>query len=1125
MADAPDHLTAANDSWQTAVKLFTGYDAPKRDTLFQNLTGNDGIPQMKVEVTKQKSVTYVDVDDLNWMVENAGWRIENTDFVIPFYTTGDGGGTGSQVSMYKARFTLLGNKSNDGPPAGGVVEGGEFKSQYEKHLGLSGDKATWTTEPLTQYAYGTGRALEALLYQKTGTHGFAWNGKDVSNDQAVSLASFDTAADAFDRVAQFFVNRKDELAEWQRRVGIEKNAAWRGQAAGVFWQLIHTLGKRYDGYAKDMRPKGTLRSRQGDEIRQAKTDFRDAVVTLHRHWMTWELEMGNPLRWLHDLLSRITDHVWQNNIRKITYKTNSSGVGAYTSYYTTYHTLEHFSEKAHELGKPHDYGPLKELSTWKAVGERAIVDWQRSVIDHLVKPADEALRIIGNSWGSQVFDLGTIRSRGDGDLAGANAKDEADVAKETADKAAADAAKANADFIKWQKEQAAAAAAAAAAAKAEAERKEREAKAEAERKEREAKAEAERKEREAKEEQARRDRQAKEEQARRDREQAEKEKQAKAEQEAKEKEQEAKQAEQEAKQEQKEKEQEAKQAAKEAEQEQKQAEHQAKQEAKQAEQEAKQEQQRQEQEAKQEQKEKEQEGKQREAEQKQEAERARQEQLQITQINQAKAEQERAKKEQEQKEKEQEAKQAAKEAEQERKQAEQQKEQERKQAEQEARQEQKEQEQEAKQEQKEKEVLQRQEELRGEQEAKQAEQEAKQEQKEKEALQRQEELRGEQEAKQAEQEAKQERKEQEQRAKQEEREQEAQQRQEESRAEQETRRKEVEETYRHEREGILNDDLSSLTPRTITGPVVPSDGPFAPDAGVSHVDSHGRVVTDYPDGTRTTIDPDTHTATVTRPDGTPVSGPLNSGDTLPNPDGSTSRLDPDGRVVTDYPDGSRSVLDPETGRTTYTHPDGTTSTGQLNPGGPDSRPGSGSSTPPYGAPSYEEELYDAAPYESPYDRALASASTGGGPDARTTDGGIPLNTGTLPGSGGGAPGGGAPMGGMPMGGMPMGGAGQGGGGQSASERVRNVIDGDRGLSRHARGGPGAPGSGRRYDEGGAGRPRTSTTGGTPYLPSAGPGGSGHPQTQSGDRARDAWVEEDEDVWGTDEGGAPAVIGR
>lgn len=131
-------------------------------------------------------MTYVDVDDLNWMYENSGWRIESTDFVIPFYATGeDTSATGDQVSMYKARFTLLGNKSNDGPPAGGVVEGGEFKSQYEDHLGLSGKEATWSTQALTQYSYGTGRALEALVFDNDrGTHGFSWNGLNVHNDRS-----------------------------------------------------------------------------------------------------------------------------------------------------------------------------------------------------------------------------------------------------------------------------------------------------------------------------------------------------------------------------------------------------------------------------------------------------------------------------------------------------------------------------------------------------------------------------------------------------------------------------------------------------------------------------------------------------------------------------------------------------------------------------------------------------------------------------------------------------------------------------------------------------------------------------------------------------------------------------
>ncbi|NBM15785.1 AAWKG family protein [Streptomyces sp. GC420] len=1043
MADSPIPLTSANDSWQKAVKLFTGYDAPARDTLFQSLVGNEGIPQMKVEITKQSSVTYVDVDDLDWMVENSGWRIENTDFVIPFYATSDDtASAGDQVSMYKARFTLLGNKSTDGPPVGGVVEGGEFKSQYEEHLGLSGDKATWSTQPLTQYSYGTGRALEALLYQEQGTHGFSWNGRNVNNDQAVTLASFDTAADAFDRAAQFFVDRATVIEEWETRLGLEENDAWRGQAAGVFWNLVHTLGKQYAGYAKDMRPEGTTGSLQGNEIRQARTDFRNAVVELHRRWMDWELYMGNPLRWLHDLLKEIADHVWHRNIRQITYKVHTTGGYYTTSTYTTYHTTGAFSQNAYQLGKPDDFGPLTGLSTWKKVGERAIENWQASVIENLVKPADEALRKIHNSWSTANFDLGSVHTRSGESLTSSYTSDVNEKEKEAAEKAAADAAKSQADFMQWQKDQAAKAEAAAAAAKAEAERKEKEqeakeaaAKAEAERKEGEARAEAERKEREARAEAERKEREAGAEAERKEREAGAKEAAARAEQEQKEA---GAKAEQEAAQ----KEQEAKEA-----------ELLARQEAEQA-----------------------------EAGKQQEEYLARQEALQVTAMNQAKAEQDRARREQEAEEAGQEAKE------------------ERLRAEQEAKEEQLR----AEQERKEEEAEKKQEEYVARQEALQAEQQARQEAAIAEAEREQEAARAEQEAQVAEQQA-----------------------------QLEEARKQAEEQYQRQSEGLL--DGGGLPGTTISGPVYSDTVDLAGlGAGDTAIDSRGRLVTEYPDGTTVTIDPATHSATVERPDGTSTSGPLNTGDLLTNPDGSVSRLDPQGRVVTEYPDGGTSTTDPETGLTTYTAPDGTTTTGYLNGGGTSGSTGSsygGSAA--YDWPSYEEELYDDTPYDSPLTGAPAGIGTTDVAAAAALNGTTPLNTGILPGSSltgnGSGIGTGTPMSGMPMGGMPMGGTGAGGQGQSSSERVRNVIDGGQVVgNRGPRGTRGTASANRHTDEADIALPRsaTATTGGTPFLPPVGgSGGPGQTQTQSGDRVRDAWVQEEEDVWGTDEGGAPAVIGR
>lgn len=116
-----------------------------------------------------------------------------------------------------------------------------------------------------------------------------------------------------------------------------------------------------------------------------------------------------------------------------------------------------------------------------------------------------------------------------------------------------------------------------------------------------------------------------------------------------------------------------------------------------------------------------------------------------------------------------------------------------------------------------------------------------------------------------------------------------------------------------------------------------------------------------------------------------------------------------------------------------------------------------------------------------------------------------------------------------MGGMPMGGGGPGGGqgGQGTSERIRNVIDGGQVVSnRRGRGGAGMSAASRAPDEAPITLPRNATTtGGMPMVPPPGGGAPARPQTESGDRARDAWIQEEEDVWGTDEGGAPAVIGR
>ncbi|MFE0425047.1 AAWKG family protein, partial [Streptomyces sp. NPDC058953] len=749
---------SVDDYWHTAVQVLTGYVMPKRETLFGSLVGNDSIPLMRVEFSDhdgEPSNAIVDaVDDLEWRTENSGWRVENTDFVIPFYS-GKGGpiaeaAVDTKVKMKKARITLLGTSGTDDAPAGGVVQGGEFKSGLGKDFQGQSKDTVWSNKALAQYSYGGGKALEQLLHHSSTLH-FSWNDLPVHDADAVDLESFTRNAQAFDRVAQFFAARLRELKDWEYDLG-KQEAAWKGQAAGVFKDLVHGLVRTYESYSKQFPVSGTVNSTYGNDLRGFRGDVLAAATKLHGKWDTWQLLTGNPLRWLHDVLLDLTDHIWRHNITKVRYKPTYSPRGySLTGYH--YVKYEGFS------GAVSPYGMLEQKDTWKKIGEEAVRRWQQSVQDVLSAAGKQALIDVENAFNGQKFPekVTTVSI----DLANQLAKDQAARDRAEALKAKADAeeklrlAKEEADRKEHAAEEKAR------LAKEEADRKQREAEErarlaqeEAERRQREAEQRAEQRQLEA-EERARRA------QAEAEARQAEKEAEQERKQEEKEREAEAEQAEAEQKQEQKEAEQRQKQAEQEAKQEQRQAE----QEAEQAEAERRAEEKQAEQEAKQEQKEREAQDRQLLLMNQSRADQQRQREEQERKQAEAEAKQAEQEAEQEAKQAEAEAKQAEKEAEQERKQEEKEREAEAEQAEAEQKQEQKEAEQERKQTEAEQQRIRteseykaEQEEQRQEAEERRAEAEAKQERKEAEQEARQEQLRAEQEQKQAEAEAKQERK-------------------------------------------------------------------------------------------------------------------------------------------------------------------------------------------------------------------------------------------------------------------------------------------------------------------------------------------------------------------------------
>ncbi|QDY80309.1 AAWKG family protein [Streptomyces qinzhouensis] len=1018
---------SVDDYWHTAVQVLTGYVMPKRELLFGSLVGNDSIPLMRVEFSDhdgEPSNAVADaVDDLNWRVENSGWRVENTDFVVPFYSGKSGpiaeAPTGTKVKMKKARITLLGTSSTDSAPAGGVVLGGEFKSGLGKDFQGQSKDTTWSNKALSQYSYGGGKALEQLLYNGSTLH-FSWNDLAVNDADAVDLDSFARNAQAFDRVAQFFAARTRELKDWEFDLG-KQEAAWKGQAAGVFKDLIHGLVRTYESYSEQFPASGTIHSTYGNDLRKFQVDVKNAADRLHGKWDTWQLLTGNPLRWLHDVLLDVTDHVWRHNITKVRYQTNYSPRGYSSGYH--YVKYDGFS------GAVSPYGMLEQKDTWKKIGEEAIRRWQRCVQDVLSAAGKQALIDVENSFNDQKFpEKITTESV---NLSNELAKDQA-----ARDRAEALKAKADAEEKDRQAREEARLAREEAERRArEAEEKARLAQEEAERRQAEAEARAEQRQREA---EARAEAKQREAEARAAAKQAE----AEAKQEEKEREAEAEQAEAERKQAEKEAEQEARQERLQAEQEQKQAEAEANRAEKEAEQERKQ--------AEAEQRA---EQKQAEAEAKQEEKEREAQDRHLLLMNQARADREEQRREQERKQAEAEAKQEEKEAEQEARQERLQAEQDRRQAEAEAKQEEKEREAEAEQ----AEAERKQEEKEAEQERKQAEQEQRRIHTESEYRDRQEEKEREAEQKQAAAEAKQEEREAEQEARQERLQAEQDRRQAEAEAKQEEKEREAEakqaerETEARTERAERQAEAEKRAERQLRD--------LGPGSGAA-----------IPDGLRL---------------------PEGSG-----PGSGTTTLNPDGSVTLDYPDGSSRTIDPSGGEVVTTLPDGTRITEPIHPGEPlptdlgggTSGGGSPNSPDSFGAGG-EEELYD---------RVLDSS--GGGADH-----------GLGAGNGAGA--------GMPM--LPMGtrinGSSTGGGAEG--ERVRGTVDDGQAVTTRR-----SPGGRGQEEVSVAGRGSLATaSGGMPYMPPM--GGGGGPQTESADRERASWLEDDEDVWGTEEGGAPAVIGR
>ncbi|MEV8314011.1 AAWKG family protein [Streptomyces sp. NPDC059900] len=300
---------------------------------------------------------------------------------------------------------------------------------------------------------------------------------------------------------------------------------------------------------------------------------------------------------------------------------------------------------------------------------------------------------------------------------------------------------------------------------------------------------------------------------------------------------------------------------------------------------------------------------------------------------------------------------------------------------------------------------------------------------------------------------------------------------------------------------------------------------------------HGDFATTFADGSKASFDPDSGMLTSTNPDGSTTLTDLTHGAKVTNPDGSVTSLD-NGMLTSTNPDGSKQVIDPDTGIATVTDPQGHTKTVDLHdlnsagnknsldiPDGLNSPGGGGSTSRDVTFPDLNGGGSGAGSGGGSGASVGAGTGLGGSAlDGLGAGGAAPLSDGSSA-NGPAAAGGGAGTPGAPgtpgSPGMPMGGGmgGMGAGGEKGNgERVRAVlVDAVEESERRNRRRRSPWNRQEDSDTFLAPASRVATTGGDTSEEEAEPG---RRATSSAD-----YLEEDDDVWGTEEGGTPAVIGR
>lgn len=486
MADESDH-------WARAVESFTGYKMPSRHDMFKDVTAlepNGNAPLISVAIEDRE---FMEMTESAYQLYS-GPDIDGHDFVIHFFLPGEEDPDKVDVDDYsedelkKKIYPKLRKVVIDFVGPNGADVKLNYLSPFSWSEYDSGSSLVGMKHAMGQYVEGAGSALYQLGYRGITSHNnidFESNGVTVDVSRAMDFESFTRTAQAYDRVAKFFMDHAETLKQWKESLG-EDTAAWKGKAAEVFADLIEGLHKNYGGFADQMHPKGfsaehesmwdyyASSSKQGDAILGAGNAVFAGIRDLYQAWTDWETGtnsdwtalstgedpveylpgLGSPYGILYSMLESAQTWAYNHNARfavkgtkegtKSTYYSgNSTGAGSWHDTKTTTHFYVLRPEAEQVIP---GLGKLNDVSTWAGLGTKAVESWNKGVEEHLAPTADKVLSSVNNAFiaARRVIDEVlepevTDFFSGSGGGSGSGGKNDAQDAIDKANKAAQDA--------------------------------------------------------------------------------------------------------------------------------------------------------------------------------------------------------------------------------------------------------------------------------------------------------------------------------------------------------------------------------------------------------------------------------------------------------------------------------------------------------------------------------------------------------------------------------------------------------------------------------------------------------------------------------------------------------------